>query len=421
MRYSQPPVAPSASGPVGPKRVISARGPIRGDASLTRLMIEPGHDGTAPGGFEGSERVDLAGRMNWYLAITHKTRASKEQAKMLDLRHLRHALVLAEHKSYARASTALHLSQSALSRSIASLEETLDVRLFDRGHGDVTPTPYGKALLRRAREMLLTSEELVRDLRLLQGVEVGELDVGVGPHAALISVGTALARLVEDHPGLKVKIEVHDWRLITQYVLDGTVDFGLAETSVAENDSRLEVEPIAHHRAVFFCRPDHPLLKRHGSAPPLDSIMACPLVGPSVPARATEAFQSADGNAASDNRNRIFSPDIVSGDFSMAKQVVLASDAVSFAPLTLIGEDIESGQFVPLFVDKPWMRYGYGFIRERGRTLAPSALAFMQNIREIEAEAARRDEALFKRHAAGSGVSAAGGKSSKGRRLTRAS
>ncbi len=51
---------------------------------------------------------------------------------MLELRHLRHAIGLAEHWNFARAGEAMHLTQTALSRSIQVLEGALGVRLFDR-------------------------------------------------------------------------------------------------------------------------------------------------------------------------------------------------------------------------------------------------------------------------------------------------
>ena len=47
----------------------------------------------------------------------------------------------------AKAATQLHISQPAVSKAIASLEQTLGVRLLDRHAGGVTPTIYGDALL----------------------------------------------------------------------------------------------------------------------------------------------------------------------------------------------------------------------------------------------------------------------------------
>ena len=73
----------------------------------------------------------------------------------IELRHLRHALALAEHGNFARAAEALHLSQPALTRSLQALEAQVGEQLFDRSHREVTPTTMGELLLQHARQLLL--------------------------------------------------------------------------------------------------------------------------------------------------------------------------------------------------------------------------------------------------------------------------
>ena len=68
----------------------------------------------------------------------------------MHLNHLRHLVALAEHQSFRKAAEALFLTQPALSRSIQSLEQEMNVALFDRsGHRSLI-TPFGKALLGNA-------------------------------------------------------------------------------------------------------------------------------------------------------------------------------------------------------------------------------------------------------------------------------
>ncbi len=69
---------------------------------------------------------------------------------MLDLKLLHQALILARHRNFARAAEALHLTQPALSRSIAGLEAALGEKLFDRTRQGVEPTSFGRMLLARA-------------------------------------------------------------------------------------------------------------------------------------------------------------------------------------------------------------------------------------------------------------------------------
>ena len=67
----------------------------------------------------------------------------------IDIRLLRQVLALSKHRNFARAAESLHISQPALSRSIAGLEQSLGVQLFERTPGGVEPTICGQAVIER--------------------------------------------------------------------------------------------------------------------------------------------------------------------------------------------------------------------------------------------------------------------------------
>jgi hypothetical protein len=72
---------------------------------------------------------------------------------MIETRHIAHVLALARHRNFSRAATEVCLTQSALSRSIQTLENQLGVRLFDRGRDGAEPTAFGELVVRRARRV----------------------------------------------------------------------------------------------------------------------------------------------------------------------------------------------------------------------------------------------------------------------------
>ncbi len=107
----------------------------------------------------------------------------------------RQALVLARHGNYARAADALGIAQPNLTRSIAALERSLGVRLFDRGRSGAVPTAFGRILVERAEALLRTDADLRRELQLLAALATGTLTIACGPYAAEAAVGQAVARL----------------------------------------------------------------------------------------------------------------------------------------------------------------------------------------------------------------------------------
>ena len=180
---------------------------------------------------------------------------------MLKLQQLAHALALHRLGNFHRAAKALHLSQPALSRSIRSLEDSLGVVLFERHGAQVKPTLYGEALLRRAETILEQSDELERDILLLQGLEAGGLAVAMGAFAAELSgsraVGELLRLPVDTLPDPADRLARGDRPGSTR-----VVDVGLAEISTVIGSEELRVEPLGQHEMVLYCRQGHPLLDR---------------------------------------------------------------------------------------------------------------------------------------------------------------
>lgn len=82
----------------------------------------------------------------------------------MNLKHLAHWLALAETGSFSRAAEKLHITQSALSRSIQVLEEELGGPLVDRIGKKNELTPLGQSVLERARRIVHEAQELRQGL-----------------------------------------------------------------------------------------------------------------------------------------------------------------------------------------------------------------------------------------------------------------
>ncbi|MEU1405430.1 LysR family transcriptional regulator [Streptomyces sp. NPDC005728] len=81
----------------------------------------------------------------------------------IDLRQLRCLVAIVDEGTFTDAAIALGVSQAAVSRSLASLERALGVRLLRRTSRAVTPTAAGLRVLAQARRVLADVAELVRE------------------------------------------------------------------------------------------------------------------------------------------------------------------------------------------------------------------------------------------------------------------
>src|ERR1700761_721205 len=102
----------------------------------------------------------------------------------IDLRSLRHVVVLSRLRSYTKAAQELCLTQSALTRSIQAVERHANARLFDRDPGGVRPTVIGRAFVERAAALLREADDLEQMMRRATNADVGEVSFGMGPLAA---------------------------------------------------------------------------------------------------------------------------------------------------------------------------------------------------------------------------------------------
>ena len=100
----------------------------------------------------------------------------------LKLHQMEFVVAIYERRSIAAAALALNISQPAATRMLKEIESILGVKLFERTRLGVTPTPYGDAMIRRAR-LILSETRLLHD-------EIAALANGV---EGRIAVGTLLA------------------------------------------------------------------------------------------------------------------------------------------------------------------------------------------------------------------------------------
>jgi DNA-binding transcriptional LysR family regulator len=311
----------------------------------------------------------------------------------IDIRLLRQVFALSKHRNFARAAESLHISQPALSRSIAGLEQSLGVQLFDRTPGGVEPTKCGQAVIDRGHEILQKERELRREIFLIQGIEVGELSIGAGPFPFEISVSDAVARLITRYPRLQIRIDKDSPPAIVNRVLTGDIDIGVADIRHCEEFARLSVELLPEHAVACCCRRGHPLAGRRSLS--LDDLLDFPIVGTVMPPAlaALLSRNHAAGRVNEDTKN--FHPAITVDSLSAARNIALGCDALLPITLGCIARELESGDLVILDFKAPWMRNQYGFISRKGRTHSPAAMEFMARMREVEEEAIELEARLF--------------------------
>lgn len=169
----------------------------------------------------------------------------------MDLRPLRQFLVLADTLHFGRASDACHISASTLSRSIAHLEDTLGVRLFERDNRSVHLTREGQLFQQYARDALEQWELLRHSLMEEAGELSGEISIYCSVTASYSFLYELLSEFRLRHPRIELKLHTGDPADAIARVLNGDEDMAITARPEAL-PSQLAFKPIAVSPLVFI-------------------------------------------------------------------------------------------------------------------------------------------------------------------------
>jgi LysR family transcriptional regulator for metE and metH len=177
----------------------------------------------------------------------------------LDVRDLQVVLVLAREGTTARASEVLHLTQPAVSRALASVENKLDVRLFDRGPRGLAPTAACERLVEGAPRVLAELVDLER--RVVTPVAPVRVRLVCQCYTAYHWLPSVLLGLRRGLPGLQVKLAVDHTADPVAALEAGDIDVALLTTG-EPTDPRVAHAPLFEDEIVFVVSETHRLAKK---------------------------------------------------------------------------------------------------------------------------------------------------------------
>lgn len=129
---------------------------------------------------------------------------------MIELRHLRYFIVVAEELNFRRAAERVHIDQTPLSRTIRDLEDRLGVRLFVRAPRKIHLTPAGLRLLKEARKVFIRVERAHRAVRETDARFRAPLRIGVADGIAQPRLSECFVRWGEVVP--EIPLELNEMR-----------------------------------------------------------------------------------------------------------------------------------------------------------------------------------------------------------------
>lgn len=303
---------------------------------------------------------------------------------MIDSRLLQDALILSKHRNFARAAKELNISQPTLSRRIQLLEKVIGERLFDRASRTILPTRAGEIILKHARIIISSSEAMQEEIGRYRGLLEGSLYIGAGPYPAVALLSPVIGQFSERYPGINIKITVGDWTKFSNRLMQEDFDYVLMETSQLDVSRDFELIRLNRHPGFFFCRFDHPLLKKSGLT--IRDLSQFPVIFTVLPRRLLNLLSNLFRPGENPDVSATKLQNISSNDLATMKATVSNSNSIGIGTYGTLASELEAGLFVALPFRIPELRTDYDIVKRKGLSLSMAALELIDLLVETDKE-----------------------------------
>ncbi|MHB1285072.1 MAG: LysR substrate-binding domain-containing protein [Leptospirales bacterium] len=190
---------------------------------------------------------------------------------------LRIFLKVAELESFTQAGEALFLTQPAVSLQIKTLEQGLEVRLFERKGRQVLLTEAGKTLLPHARRIMDEMADARAEVGRFSEGSQGSLRIGASTTIGVWLLPPILAGFVRSFPSIRTSLSILNTHQIIFDLKTSEIDVGFIEGELTRTESQgVNRSFLAQDRLVFVDSRDAPHVK--GEETSLEEIRRLPLI-----------------------------------------------------------------------------------------------------------------------------------------------
>lgn len=289
----------------------------------------------------------------------------------MDTQHLQAFVAIAENGSFSAAAERLHLTQPAISKRIALLEEQLKAPLFDRIGRQVALTQAGQVLLSKAKLILgevIAAQRAIADLR---GEVQGKLSIATSHHVGLHYLPPYLREFSTCYPQVKLDLHFLDSEQAYHEILQGRFDLAIITLALSQ-DARLQSHTLWHDQLHFVVAPAHPLAQSgstHTTQPHLQlaDLSKHPAIMPDISTYTTQLIKT-----IFDNEQLPLDIGMISNHLDTIKMLLSINLGWGVLPRKIIDEQLQI-----LHVDHPPIMRPLGCIHHKQRTLNNAARVFL--------------------------------------------
>ena len=291
----------------------------------------------------------------------------------MDINALQAFIEVARKESFSLASETLFITQPAISKRIAGLEEDLGTKLFNRISRKVTLTDAGKKLLPKAKELVDELNDMRRYATSLSDEIKGELLIGTSHHVSMHRLPPILKQYRQQYSDVHLDITFGESDVMCKLVERGEIELAIVTLPKTLPES-LEKRVLWVDSLHLVVGPDHPLLER--ATVSLEQLAEYPCV---LPAETTETYRVI--HREMESRGLELKVQMTNNNLDTLKMLVGAGFGWTLLPETLLDSSVKE---IKLASYNLYFKRELGFVLHKKRSLSNAAKAVVETLLEAK-------------------------------------
>ncbi len=288
----------------------------------------------------------------------------------MDTQSLQAFIAVAETGSFSEAGTRIHLTQPAVSKRIAVLENQLNCRLFDRIARTVQLTESGLALLPRAQAIVQALDETRRAIRDISGQVAGSLSIAISHHIGLHRLPPVLKEFSSRHPAVVLNVDFMDSEIAYEAVLQGQFEIAVI-TLAPTTHSKILAREIWPDPLQLIVADDHALADRKSVE--LKRLSDFQAILPDMKTYTGRMIAKCFAD-----HGCVLNAHMVTNYLETIKMMVSVGLGWSILPAAMVNTREERGNLVTLECKDLTLSRRLGYIHHRDKSLSNAATAFLR-------------------------------------------
>ena len=311
----------------------------------------------------------------------------------MNINQIRYFIAVVDSGSFRSASQMVALSQPALSNSIKTLEDLLQVELLERRKDGVVPTEYGKVLYNFFKSALASVQRGHQEVELMRDGSKGHVSVGAPVGMIDLFLPNIIEQMVLESRGITFDIRYDCLDYLLQDLQHGEVDFLLTpylQGTMAKEG--LAIEKLTDMHFSIYARGSHPLTQKRNVT--LDDLLEADWILPE--SEGMEAFRhELFGNAQAHQINCV----VTHNHQPFMIRLLEKLDLLSIMPDYTVEQLTTHGSLKKIDYPPFQPALPAGLIHLAGRHITPSMQLFADTTREYMRSSSHHHFDLLKIHA----------------------